>query len=175
MMKIEEQAGKLLKEQGRTIACAESCTGGLLTSRLTDIAGSSDYVMGSVVSYTNYIKEKLVGVQHETLVAHGAVSAETAREMAEGIRRSIETDVGVGITGIAGPGGGTAAKPVGLVFIAVSGPGGTIVKENHFHGSRTEIKRQSTETALKMLCFFLTKQHRSFSEPLYADDLQIKE
>lgn len=174
MMKIEEQAGKLLLTQGLTIACAESCTGGLLTSRLTDIAGSSAYVMGSVVSYTNRIKEKLVGVRHETLLAHGAVSEETAREMAEGIRRSIETDMGVGITGIAGPGGGTATKPVGLVFIAVSGPDGTIVKENHFSGSRTEVKRQSTEMALRMLCFYLSRRNPS-SEPLYADTLQIKE
>lgn len=119
---LEEQVGQQLLAQGLTIACAESCTGGLLTSRLTDIAGSSAYVMGSVVSYTNRIKETLVGVQHETLLAHGAVSEETAREMAEGIRRAIETDIGVGITGIAGPGGGTKEKPVGLVFIAVSGP-----------------------------------------------------
>lgn len=174
MMKIEEQAGKLLLARGMTIACAESCTGGLLTSRLTDIAGSSAYVMGSVVSYTNRIKEKLVGVRHETLLAHGAVSEETAREMAEGIRRAIETDMGVGITGIAGPGGGTATKPVGLVFIAVSGPDGTIVKENHFRGSRTEVKRQSTETALQMLCFYLSRRDSS-SSPLNADTRKIKE
>ena len=174
MMEIEEQAGKLLLAQGMTIACAESCTGGLLTSRLTDIAGSSAYVMGSVVSYTNRIKEKLVGVRHETLLAHGAVSEETAREMAEGIRRAIETDMGVGITGIAGPGGGTATKPVGLVFIAVSGPDGTIVKENHFRGSRMEVKRQSTETALQMLCFYLSRRDSS-SGPLNADTRKIKE
>ena len=115
---LEEQVGQQLLAQGLTIACAESCTGGLLTSRLTDIAGSSAYVMGSVVSYTNRIKETLVGVQHETLLAHGAVSEETAREMAEGIRRAIETDIGVGITGIAGPGGGSEKKPVGQVVFA---------------------------------------------------------
>ena len=154
---LEEQVGQQLLAQGLTIACAESCTGGLLTSRLTDIAGSSAYVMGSVVSYTNRIKETLVGVQHETLLAHGAVSEETAREMAEGIRRAIETDIGVGITGIAGPGGGTKEKPVGLVFIAVSGPRGTMVKENHFSGTRTEVKRQTTDTALAMASTYLTQ------------------
>ena len=154
---LEEMVGQQLLAQGLTIACAESCTGGLLTSRLTDIAGSSAYVMGSVVSYTNRIKETLVGVQHETLLAHGAVSEETAREMAEGIRRAIKTDIGVGITGIAGPGGGTKEKPVGLVFIAVSGPRGTMVKENHFSGTRTEVKRQTTDTALAMASTYLTQ------------------
>ena len=147
----EITAGKLLLAQGKTIACAESCTGGLLTSRLTDIAGSSAYVMGSVVSYTNEIKERLVGVKHETLAAHGAVSEETAREMAEGIRRAIRTDVGVGITGIAGPGGGTETKPVGLVYIAVATASGTTVTRNVFSGSRTEKKRSSTEKALAMV------------------------
>ena len=148
---LEESVGKELLAQGLTIACAESCTGGLLTSRLTDIAGSSAYVMGSVVSYTNRIKESLVGVRHETLLSHGAVSEETA----EGISRAIGTDIGVGITGIAGPGGGTKQKPVGLVFIAVSGPRGTMVKENHFSGARTEIKRQTTDTALELTRAYL--------------------
>ena len=111
--------------------------------------------MGSVVSYTNRIKESLVGVRHETLLSHGAVSEETAREMAEGISRAIGTDIGVGITGIAGPGGGTKQKPVGLVFIAVSGLRGTMVKENHFSGARTEIKRQTTDTALELTRAYL--------------------
>ena len=108
---LEEKVGRLLLKKHMTIACAESCTGGLLTSRLTDIAGSSAYVMGSVVSYTNRIKEALVGVRHETLAAHGAVSEETAREMAEGIRKAIKTDIGVGITGIAGPGPHRSPRP----------------------------------------------------------------
>ena len=149
---LEEMVGQQLLAQGLTIACAESCTGGLLTSRLTDIAGSSAYVMGSVVSYTNRIKETLVGVQHETLLAHGAVSEETAREMAEGIRRAIKTDIGVGITGIAGPGGGTKEKPVGLVFIAVSGPRGTMVKENqrHAHGGQAPDDRHGTRHGIRL-------------------------
>ncbi|MFC2768679.1 CinA family protein [Mitsuokella sp. oral taxon 131] len=154
---LEMRVGELLTARGLTIACAESCTGGLLTSRLTDVAGSSAYVMGSVVSYTNAIKERLVGVRHETLAAHGAVSEETAREMAEGIRRAIRTDIGVGITGIAGPGGGTVEKPVGLVFIAISGVAGIIAHKKYFTGTRVENKRSSTESALSIIVEYLEK------------------
>lgn len=154
---LAARLGAALRAAGKTIACAESCTGGLVTSRLTDIPGSSDYVMGSVVSYTNDIKERLVGVRHETLAAHGAVSPETAREMADGIRRVIRTDLGLGITGIAGPGGGTAAKPVGLVYIAVSSEKGTRVTENHFSGTRTGVKRQTSDAALALALDALTE------------------
>ena len=154
---LEMRVGELLTARGLTIACAESCTGGLLTSRLTDVAGSSAYVMGSVVSYTNAIKERLVGVRHETLAAHGAVSEETAREMAEGIRRAIRTDIGVGITGIAGPGGGTVEKPVGLVFIAISGVAGIMAHKKYFTGTRVENKRSSTESALSIIVEYLEK------------------
>ena len=154
---LEMRVGELLTARGLTIACAESCTGGLLTSRLTDVAGSSAYVMGSVVSYTNAIKERLVGVRHETLAAHGAVSEETAREMAEGIRRAIRTDIGLGITGIAGPGGGTVEKPVGLVFIAISGVAGIIAHKKYFTGTRVENKRSSTESALSIIVEYLEK------------------
>ena len=147
---IEARLGQRLAEKKFTVAAAESCTGGLVTSRLTDVAGSSAYVMGSIVSYSNDVKEKLVGVQHATLVAHGAVSKETAQEMAEGVRLAIGTDVGLATTGIAGPGGGTAEKPVGLVYTAVATPKGTRVRENHFQGTRTEVKRQASETVLTM-------------------------
>ena len=147
---IEARLGQRLAEKKFTVAAAESCTGGLVTSRLTDVAGSSAYVMGSIVSYSNDVKEKLVGVQHATLVAHGAVSKETAQEMAEGVRLAIGTDVGLATTGIAGPGGGTAEKPVGLVYTAVTTPEGTQVRENHFQGTRTEVKRQASETVLTM-------------------------
>ena len=154
---LAARLGAALRAAGKTIACAESGTGGLVTSRLTDIPGSSDYVMGSIVSYTNDIKERLVGVRHETLAAHGAVSPETAREMADGIRRVIRTDLGLGITGIAGPGGGTAAKPVGLVYIAVSSEKGTRVTENHFSGTRTEVKQQTSDAALALALDALTE------------------
>ena len=148
---LEALVGRLLRECGRTIACAESCTGGLLTSRLTDVAGSSAYVMGAVVSYTNEVKASLVGVHEATLKAFGAVSEETAREMAEGVRRAIPADIGVGITGIAGPGGATAEKAVGLVYIAVATAGAVHVERHIFDGVRTEVKRQSTEAALTMV------------------------
>ena len=148
---LEALVGRLLRECGRTIACAESCTGGLLTNCLTDVAGSSAYVMGAVVSYTNEVKASLVGVQEATLKAFGAVSEETAREMAEGVRRVIPADIGVGITGIAGPGGGSPEKPVGLVYIAVSAPGKTSVEKNVFSGVRAEIKRAAVHKALAMV------------------------
>lgn len=109
-----------LRAVGKTLATAESCTGGLLAKRITDVAGSSDVFEMGCVTYANRVKEKLLGVPHETLEAHGAVSEETARAMAEGIVRASGADIGVGITGIAGPGGGTAEKPVGLVYIALS-------------------------------------------------------
>lgn len=142
--------GNLLKKNHLTIAAAESCTGGLVTSRLTDVPGSSEYVLGSIVSYSNEVKEKLVGVRHETLVAHGAVSRETAQEMAEGVRKAIGTDIGIATTGIAGPGGGTEEKPVGLVYTAVATPEHTIVCEAHLSGTREEIKRQASETVLAL-------------------------
>ena len=148
---MEELVGRLLRESGQTIACAESCTGGLLTSRLTDVAGSSAYVMGAVVSYTNEVKAALVGVRQATLKAFGAVSEQTAREMAEGVRRRIPADIGVGITGIAGPGGATAEKPVGLVYIAVATAEAVRVERHIFDGVRTEVRRQSTEAALAMV------------------------
>ena len=109
-----------LRAAGKTLATAESCTGGLLAKRITDVAGSSDVFEMGCVTYANRVKEKLLGVPHVTLEAHGAVSEETARAMAEGIVRASGADIGVGITGIAGPGGGTAEKPVGLVYIALS-------------------------------------------------------
>ena len=155
---VEERLGQVLSENHKTIACAESCTGGLITSRLTDVPGSSAYVPGSIVSYANEIKHRLVGVQEKTLAAFGAVSPQVAQEMAEGIRRVMQTDLGVAVTGIAGPGGGTPEKPVGLVYIAVTGEAGTIVRENHFSGSRREVKRQTSETALEMALQYALRQ-----------------
>lgn len=153
-----EQAGALLKAKKLTIACAESCTGGLLTSRLTDVAGSSEYVMGSVVSYSNDVKMKVLGVKESTLATVGAVSEDTARQMAEGVRCVIGTEVGIGVTGIAGPGGGSAEKPVGLVYIAVSVlDNETVVTKNIFIGSRAEVKKQTTEKAMDMLLECLQK------------------
>jgi competence/damage-inducible protein CinA C-terminal domain len=146
-----EEIGRELREAGFTIACAESCTGGLLTSTLTDIPGSSAYLMGSVVSYSNDVKSRVLGVSEETLSRYGAVSEETARAMAEGVRRLMQTDIGVGITGIAGPDGGSEEKPVGLVYIAIADQTHTIVEKNNFSGTRLENKRAAVEKALHMI------------------------
>lgn len=117
---LEALVVKELQEKGKKIATAESCTGGLLAKRITDVSGSSDVFEMGAVTYANRIKEDILGVSHETLEKHGAVSEETAREMAQGIVKRAKADIGIGITGIAGPGGGTEEKPVGLVYIALS-------------------------------------------------------
>lgn len=148
---MESAAGKLLIDKGLSIACAESCTGGLLTSRITDVPGSSDYLKGSIVCYSNEIKVGAVGVEEAILTNYGAVSEQTAKAMSKGIRQNFKTDIGLSITGIAGPGGATAEKPVGLVYIAIDGPAGTICKKNEFSGSRENIKYRTTQTALNML------------------------
>ncbi|MCE5287052.1 MAG: competence/damage-inducible protein A [Pelosinus sp.] len=148
---MESVVGKMLTAKQLTIACAESCTGGLLTSRITDVPGSSDYLLGSVVCYSNEIKVAAVKVGADILAEHGAVSEETAKAMCKGIRQQFNTDIGLGTTGIAGPGGATTEKPVGLVYIAVDGPAGTKCYKNEFSGSREKIKYRTTQTALNIL------------------------
>ena len=147
-----ERTGKELRVAGLTISCAESCTGGLLTSMLTDVSGSSSYVMGSVVSYSNDVKARVLHVSEETLAVYGAVSEETAREMAQSVRKLIHADIGVGITGIAGPDGGSTEKPVGLVYIAVADQTHTVVQKNNFHGTRFENKQAAVHKAFAMIC-----------------------
>lgn len=151
----------LLLKSNLTVACAESCTGGLLSTFLTDIPGSSAYFMGAVVCYTNAVKESLVGVQEETLLTYGAVSEPTAREMAEGIRTRMHTNLGVGITGLAGPGGGTEEKPVGLVYIAVASELGTQVENYLFQGTRADIRSQAAIKALGMLTAWIERKLRA--------------
>lgn len=143
--------GKKLSQLGLTISCAESCTGGLLSARLTAVPGSSEYVIGGIVSYCNQVKEQQLGVSHQDLETVGAVSETVARQMAEGVRRQLGTDIGVGITGIAGPGGATEDKPLGLVYIAVAGPKGTAASRNVFIGDRQQVRWQSTAKALAMV------------------------
>jgi nicotinamide-nucleotide amidase len=146
---MEEVVGSLLKERGYTIAAAESCTGGLFTSRLTDVPGSSAYVRASVVAYSYEDKSSLLGVSPELIAAHGAVSEPVAVAMAEGIRLRTGADVTVGITGIAGPGGGTPEKPVGTVVIAVIVPDRPVyVRTYSFLGGRSMVKFQATQAAL---------------------------
>jgi len=140
--------GRLLAERHLTIACAESCTGGLATSLLTDVPGSSEYVMGSIISYTNEVKRRTLGVSAKSLEAYGAVSYQVACEMALGVRRVLQTDLGIGITGIAGPSGSEPGKPVGLVYIAVADKDGVVYKRCLWNGSREHNKMRSAVAAL---------------------------
>ena len=149
---LAEVVGARLRALGATIAAAESCTGGLLMARLTDVPGSSEYVTQGVVTYANDAKVALVGVPRSLLEAHGAVSEPVASAMARGVRARAATDVGVGITGIAGPGGGSPQKPVGTVAIAVDGPGDRHrVRTTRFPGDRQTVRRQATEAALDLV------------------------
>ena len=150
---VENAAVRSLLDDGETLATVESCTGGLIAKRLTDIAGVSAVYLGGAVTYANEAKEKLVGVRHETLVAHGAVSEEVAREMAEGIRAALGADYGISTTGIAGPGGGTPEKPVGTVYIAVAKEGETRVKRLNLSPMRDReyIRTASATNALALL------------------------
>jgi nicotinamide-nucleotide amidase len=148
---LEIVVGDLLKARGLTIAAAESCTGGLLLSRLTDVPGSSAYVMCGVIAYSNEAKTALAGVPPDLIAAHGAVSEPVAMALADGIRERAGTAIGIGITGIAGPGGGTPDKPVGTVAIALSGRGPGRVRTHWFPGGRAQVKFAATQAALDMV------------------------
>ncbi len=149
---LSQQVGAALSGRGLTVCAAESCTGGLILSTLTDVAGSSAYVEGGLVTYSDDAKMRMLGVHEETLIAHGAVSEATAGEMAKGVRRIFETDYAVSVTGIAGPGGGSDEKPVGLTFIGLAGFGDLlIVKRYLWDGERIANKVASVEAALKLL------------------------
>lgn len=151
MEKLLRQIADALLAQDRTLATAESCTGGLVGAALTSLPGSSAWYLGGLVAYANSLKTRLLGVAPEMLAAHGAVSPETARAMAEGARACTAADFAVSITGIAGPGGGTPGKPVGLVFLAVASPAGTATFEHRFAGARPEIRAAATQAALRHL------------------------
>ena len=148
---LEDAVGRLLIERGLTLATAESCTGGLLGNRITNVAGSSEYYLGGIVSYSDSAKMNLLGVSQETLKEFGAVSEETAQEMAAGARRVLQSDVGVSITGIAGPTGGTEDKPVGLVYIAVDVAGDVAVRKFVFSEDRRYNKELSAQAALNLV------------------------
>jgi nicotinamide-nucleotide amidase len=143
--------GKNLRSRGATVAVAESCTGGMLGSLLTDVGGSSAYFRGGFITYANEVKEQTLGVRAETLQAHGAVSEETVREMAEGSRARLDTTYGIAISGVAGPDGGTPEKPVGTVHIAVAGPRGIRHKLLGWPGTRDQIRRLSCYWAMVTL------------------------
>lgn len=155
---LEQILGNLLKERQQTIATAESCTGGRLAAALNAQSGSSAYYMGSVVAYANEVKEQVIGVQHDTLVQHGAVSEQTVRQMAEGVRALMHTDYAIATSGIAGPTGGTPDKPVGTVWIAWATPTGTEAQCFHFGAAREreQITHRAVTTALVRLIQSLT-------------------
>ncbi|MDE7445757.1 MAG: CinA family protein [Lachnospiraceae bacterium] len=148
---IEEKVVARLKEKGWQVTCAESCTGGMIAATLVNVAGVSDVFMESYVTYANASKHKLIGVKEETLETYGAVSRQVAEQMAKGAAKAASAQAAVAVTGIAGPDGGMPDKPVGLVYIGCFVDGKTVVTENHFKGSRMEIREQTTQAALALL------------------------
>ncbi|MCE1247656.1 MAG: CinA family protein [Firmicutes bacterium] len=147
----ERQIKDFCSKNGYTVALAESCTGGLLSSRLTDVPGSSEFFMGGVVAYNNDIKINILRVPFDIIYTYGAVSGRTALAMANGARKLFDTDLGIGITGICGPTGGTTAKPVGLVFIGGSFGDKEVIKEFYFSGDRLAVKNSASEEALNLM------------------------
>jgi nicotinamide-nucleotide amidase len=148
---LEEIVGALLKQRGQTLSVAESCTGGLIGARITNIAGSSGYFERGAVVYSNRSKTELLGVPEELIEKHGAVSREAASAMAQGVRQAAKTDLGLAVTGIAGPGGGTPEKPVGLVYIGLASSSGVTVDEHRFLGNRDQVRTKAAQTALDMV------------------------
>ncbi len=156
---LEILVGEWLSRYGLKLALAESCTGGLISHRITNIPGSSEYFLGGVAAYAYEAKVRLLGVKWETLEKYGAVSQQTVLEMARGIRQVLEADVGVSVSGIAGPGGGMPEKPVGLVWIGLSAARYEQAWRNQFQGDRLSIKAQSAEEALRRLLDYLENLH----------------
>lgn len=148
---LEVVVGDLLRKHGRTLSLAESCTGGLVCHRLTNVPGSSAYLLGGAVTYSNELKKSVLGVPGDLIVRDGAVSESVARAMAEGATASFRSDMALAITGIAGPDGGTSTKPVGLTYIALTAHGETECREFFFRGERCEIKERAAHSALEML------------------------
>ena len=156
-MNLEEKIVHLLKEKGYTVTTAESCTGGLLAGRLLNVSGASEVYNEGHITYSNEAKERLLGVSSETLATYGAVSSQTATEMALGAAKVAKANVGLSTTGIAGPGGGTKEKPVGLVYVGCAINGSVEVQECHFTGSREEVRNAAVEETLLLLWKSLSK------------------
>jgi nicotinamide-nucleotide amidase len=154
MMRLEKLIGDLLREKGWTLSIAESCTGGLVCDRITNVSGSSDYFEGGMVTYSNESKEKHLGIPLRYIERYGAVSPQVARRMAQGVRRTLSTKFGLSTTGVAGPTGGTKKSPVGRVFIGLAAGRKVWVRKLDLKGDRREIKEKATEKALQ---FFLGK------------------
>lgn len=156
-MSIESELVRELQARKWVFATAESCTGGLVAARITDVPGASDVFVGGIVSYSNAVKHSQLKVPQEVLDTYGAVSSQCARQMAEGACAQLDADLAVSVTGIAGPGGATPTKPVGLVYIGVAARGAaTQAREFHFAGTRAEIRQQSVDAALTLALRTLT-------------------
>jgi PncC family amidohydrolase len=154
-LRLEEQIGNILQERQLTIACAESCTGGLVAKRITDVPGSSAYFIAGLVTYSNKAKTKFLSVPDDIIAQHGAVSKPVAERMAKGVCDAAGVDTGLSITGIAGPAGGSPEKPVGTVFIALASAKKVWVRKFLFSGNRRAIRESSSEEALTMLLDYL--------------------
>ena len=141
----------ILKRKKLTLSVCESCTGGMLGGFITQISGSSEYFLGGIIAYSNEVKKGIIGVQKEALKNYGAVSAEVVREMAQGVRKKFKADIGIGITGIAGPGGASKDKPVGFVYIAIAKKGQVKTERFLFKGDRQVVRRKACEKALLLL------------------------
>jgi nicotinamide-nucleotide amidase len=156
--KIEAGVVGLLARRGKTLALAESCTGGGIAHKITNVPGASKNFLGGIVAYSNAVKQKFLGVRAKTLARHGAVSKAVAREMAEGARKKFGADFAIAVTGIAGPGGGKSSKPVGTVFIALAGEGETMVERKKNLFRREKFKEITANQALKMLYLRLRRK-----------------
>jgi len=156
-MKLEKVIGDLLREKGWTLSIAESCTGGLICDRITDVSGSSDYFMGGMVNYSNESKAKHLGIPLDYIKRYGAVSPQVARRMAQGVRKGFNTTFGLSTTGVAGPTGGTKRSPVGRVFIGLTAGRKVWVKKLDLKGMRRKIKEEATENALQFFYETLAK------------------
>jgi PncC family amidohydrolase len=155
MANVEEEVGKLLRQKGLTLGTVESGTGGLISHLITNVAGSSDYYQGSVISYSNEVKMKVVGVKKNTLDKYGAVSHQVAEEMAAGGRKLLKVDICVADTGIAGPGGATPGKPAGLFYLGLAHNSGAFSRKHEFNGTREENKNSVAKAALKWVQEYL--------------------
>jgi nicotinamide-nucleotide amidase len=158
---IDEEIAKLLRVSGLTLSVAESCSGGLIAKRITDVPGSSAYFLLGAVTYSNSSKERVLGVPAELIQKHGAVSGEVAMAMAEGVRRVSGSDIAIATTGIAGPDGGTFEKPVGTVYIAIDSSDGSKAYLSHFEGDRTTVREATAEAALRLLLNRFSSPHPS--------------
>ena len=152
---LELKIGKILTERGQKVVFAESCTGGLIGHRITNIPGSSDYYMGSITAYAYEAKVHWLDVSWDTLEAHGAVSREVVLEMAQGVRKALKADIGLSVSGIAGPGGGMPEKPVGTTWVGLDTPEGTWVRHFCWDGDRIQNKADSADAVLQMLLDYL--------------------